>query len=202
MADVAKEADAQPSALLSLPHAVLQIVFAQLPVDLRASCSCVCRGWRDAVAERSLWTRLDVSRTRGITIFVTDAFLRGAAARAGGALQSVDVSECHVVSHEALLAVATAHAATLHELRCCNSAFCFLVLPVRTLQHAEALLHAAPALHVLDADLDCVSVADARRALHAESLLAPLRLHSLHVHTTGAAEADILALAADVGAHA
>jgi hypothetical protein len=200
MADATEE-DAQPSALLSLPHAVLQVVFAQLPVDLRARCSCVCRGWRDALAERSLWTRLDVSRTSGITFAVTDAFLRGAAARAGGALQSVDVSGCHVVSHEALLAVAAANAATLREVHGCNSAFFLFYLElqaVRTLERAEALLRAAPQLRVYDADLECDSVADARRAIRAEGLLAPLHVHALRVDVADADEAHVLALAADV----
>jgi hypothetical protein len=212
MADAA--AEHAPSAAASLPHAVVLLVFAQLPVDLRARCACVCRGWRAALCERSLWTRLDVSRTSGVTKAVTDAFLRGAAARAGGELEALDVSGCRTVwlevlgtyggfgvSREALLAVVTAAAGTLRELRACSSITAG-VANTLSLGDAEALLRAAPQLRVFDANVGCNSVTDARRALRAEGLLAPLRVHRLCVDHRNAAEADVRALAADVASHA
>jgi hypothetical protein len=196
------------SALATLPHAVAQLIFAQLPVRLRARCACVCRGWRDALVERSLWTRLCLPRRgRGASLTVSDALLHGAAARVGGELQTLDVSCCPGVAFQALLAVATANAGALRELRACAGA-CHtdpLALPLR-LDGAEALLRAAPQLHVLDADVLCTSVADACRVLAAaEGLLAPLRAHGLRVDADAAATAtvaDWLALADDVAAHA
>jgi hypothetical protein len=194
-----------PSALSPLPSAVVLLIFAQLPVDLRARCACVRRGWRAALSERSLWTRLDVSRTSGVTTAVTDALLRGAAARAGGLLLTADVSGSRAVSREALLALATANADMLHELRACHGA-CdvdFAARNLLSLGDAEALLHAAPQLRVLNVDVRCDGVAEARRALCAEEgLLAPLRTHGLHVSVHGATEADMLALAADAASHA
>jgi hypothetical protein len=198
---MAEPADHATTAPAPLPHVVVLLIFAQLPVDLRARCSCVCRGWRAALSERSLWTRLDVSRTSGVSKPVTHAFLRGAAARAGGELEALDVSCSFRVSREALLSVATANADTLRELRVRNgiTAGAANTLP---LGDAEALLRAALQLRVLDADVRCGSVADARRALCAEGLLAPLRVHGLYVDHRGAAEADALALAADVASYA
>jgi hypothetical protein len=206
------------SALAPLPPAIVLFIFAQLPVDLRARCACVCRGWRATLSERSLWTRLDVSRTSGVTKRVTDELLRGAAARAGGELQALDVSGCLALSHEALLAVATANADSLRELRHAATASAKTLYHVAlanplSLEDAQALLRAAPRLRVLDADVGCGIVADARRALRAEEgLLAPLRAHGLRLwdplgrryfDPNGAGtEADVLALAADVAGHA
>ncbi len=201
MADAA-EPVAAADALTLLPSAVQALIFAQLPVDLRARCACVCRGWRGALSERALWTRLDVSRTSGVTARVTDAFLRGAAARAGGALQSLDVSGSRATS-QAELDVARANAATLRELRICNGVCISDAEPyLISLLAAEVLLRAAPALRALDADLHC-SVEEAREALRAkEGELTALRVHGLRVFARGASEADVLALAADVAAHA
>jgi hypothetical protein len=192
----------------SLPHVLLLLIFALLPVDLRARCACVCRGWRAALAERSLWTRLDVSRTSGVTSVVTDALLRGAAARAGGALETLDMSGSRAVSRVALLEVATASVTTLHELHASHAERTAEALDgvlLLSLDDAEALLRAAPALRSLDADVECDSVAAARRALRADDdggLLAPLRVRALRVNLRGASDADALALAADVAAHA
>ncbi len=143
-----------------------------------------------------------MSHTSGVTVAVTDALLRSAAARAGGGLQTLDGSGSRAVSRAALLAVATANAATLRVLRVCNGVCNFDPHPsLLSLGHVEALLRAVPLLRVLDADLCDASVAEARRALCAEGLLAqPLRAHGLRV--LGAAEADTLALAADVASHA
>jgi hypothetical protein len=203
MADAAD--DQALSALAPLPHAVVLLIFLLLPVDLRARCACVCSSWRAALSERFLWTRLDVSHTSGNSVVVTDALLRGAAARAGGALHTLDVSGSVRVSHDALLLVATANAATLHELRVCHGACDSMLIAdgiLLQLGDAEVLLRAAPHLRVLDADVDCISVAEARRVLCAnEGLLTPLCVHGLRVRHGNAAEADVLALAAHVASH-
>jgi hypothetical protein len=55
--------------LCALPLAVLlQIVLARLPVDAHARACVVCRAWNTALAERSLWTRLDLSAASGVTV--------------------------------------------------------------------------------------------------------------------------------------
>jgi hypothetical protein len=54
--------DAATFASLSLPLACR--IFLALPADARGRASCVCRAWRDALAEPSLWTRLDMSFMR------------------------------------------------------------------------------------------------------------------------------------------
>jgi hypothetical protein len=211
MADAAAavdDDDAPPSALAPLPLALALTIFAQLPVDARARCACVCRGWRAALADPALWTRLDVSRTSGVTAAVTDALLRGAAARAGGALQTLDVSGCSRIWRAALRAVVTAHGGTLRELRACYDV-CDLrffrggvvALPL-SLGDAQALLRAAPRLRLLDAALGVDSIEHARIALRSEGLLAPLRVRSLRVGAPTADAADMAALTADVDAHA
>jgi hypothetical protein len=204
---VAAVAERATSALSPLPPALVQQIFLLLAVDERARCACVCRGWRAAVSERCLWTRLDVSRTSGVRVRVTNAFLRGAAARAGGALEALDVSACAALSREALLAVATANAGTLCELRACHGVRtnADLTAPAALfLPDAEALLRAAPQLRVLYADVEANIVADVCRALSAagEGLLAPLRVHDLRVRCDTDTEGDVLALAADIASHA
>jgi hypothetical protein len=203
---VAAVVERATSALSPLPPALVQQIFLLLTVDERARCACVCRGWRAAVSERCLWTRLDVSRTSGVRVRVTDAFLRGVVARAGGELQSLDVSGCAAVSREALLAVAAANAGTLRELRACHGVCLGADLAVPdalTLPGAEALLHAAPQLRVLEAEVDANHFdTSAYRALRSEGLLAPLRVRGLRVFCEDAAEADVLGLAADIAAHA
>jgi hypothetical protein len=205
-ARVAAVVERATSALPPLPHAIVLLIFAQLPADLRARCACVCRGWRAVIRERLLWTALDLSPSSGVVTAVTDALLRRAAARAGGKLQALNVCSCAALSGQALLAVARANANALRELRAwdrvCNGVNRAVIL-LLTLVDTEALLRAAPALRVLEADVHCGSVADARRTLHAEGLLAPLRVRGLRVHALiPAAEADVLALATDVASHA
>jgi hypothetical protein len=158
----------------------------------------VCRAWRAAAAERSLWTRrLDVSCSSGVTAPMTDALLHGAAARAGGGLQALDVSGSRRFTPASLLAVAAANAAALTELRVCHGACDGNSRPLQ-LDEAEALLRAAPQLREFQADVLCNSVDDARRLLRgAEGLLAPLRARGLRL-----AHADVRELGPDLTAHA
>jgi len=51
----------------SLPLPLAQRIFLALPADARGRASCVCRAWRDALAEPALWTRLDMSLVRAFT---------------------------------------------------------------------------------------------------------------------------------------
>ena len=77
----------------SLPLPLAQRVFLALPPDARGRACCVCRAWRDALADPALWTRLDMSNVPSNDRsgrFVR--MLKGAAGRAGGQLLLLDIS--------------------------------------------------------------------------------------------------------------
>jgi hypothetical protein len=119
-----EECMASATTLLSLPTPLILRIFGLLRVDCRLRCAEVCRGWRSVLAERSAWTRLDVSLASGMYPMgrPLSALLRCASARAGGALQSLRV-DTHVVDvHEAaLLEMLAANAGALRELRVIHS---------------------------------------------------------------------------------
>jgi hypothetical protein len=183
----------------SLPHALLLRVFAALPVDLRLRCAEVCRGWRALVAEPSLWSRLDLSAAGGVTQPVTDALLLCAAAKAAGGLQALDVSDCLLLSHDALLAVATANTGALAELRlpCSDS----LNRHLRRFIELIGLLRAAPQLRCLETSL-VGDLADAQCCLLNEGELAPLRLREVYVEAWDPFGVGAAALARGVSRHA
>jgi hypothetical protein len=89
-------------------------------VDQRLLCRAVCRGWRATLADVSLWLRLDLSAESRVTRRITEALLRAAATRAGGALLSLALADCPRITPAALLAVATENAATLQDVRLCG----------------------------------------------------------------------------------
>jgi hypothetical protein len=173
-------------------------------VDARARACVVCRAWNAALAERSLWTCLDLSPASGVAVAITDAALRAAAARAGGQLDSLDLNERNDVTYEAVLAVVTASGAMLRELRWRdNSESAGAELTELVSEQVEALLCAAPELRVFEADVGCETVAEASRLLRGEPLFGPLRVGVLTVGADGdEGEAAVLALAADVAGHA
>jgi hypothetical protein len=193
MADTA----AEEKCFASLPTALAHLVFALLPVDQRMRCAEVCPSWRVMLQERSLWLRLDLSEASGgLARPATNALLRAAAARAAGQLQSINVAECRGITHACLLAVLTANAGALRELRACRGNLVGMAA-------AEELLRAAPQLRVFDADMDCESVADAQRLLRNEGAFAPLRLRKIQVTFAYSAqtEATVLSLAEDLASH-
>jgi hypothetical protein len=193
----APAADTQLCHFALLPHALLLLILALLPVDTRLRCAEVCRGWRAALAERSLWGRLALSPESGVaTRRLTDALLRAAALRAGGALLSLAVTDCPAISYEALLAVVTANAATLQEARLCLGASREL-----SCAQLEALLRAAPLLCTLHADVTCTA-AEARRLLRNEPPFEALRVRRLVVSAFVGGDAATLELAADLTTHA
>jgi hypothetical protein len=201
MSDTADAAPAAADLIASLPHALLLFVFSLLAVDARAACSAVCRGWRAALLDHSCWLRLDLSPSSGVVRAVTEAVLRGAAARAGGRLVALDVSQCGEVSHDALFAVVTANAGTLRELRVCSDWALGMPLP-----HAvEALLRAAPQLRTFTTSVRWVDVTQARRMLRGERPFERLRLAGLRVEFMGLFGAEdetaLAALLADAAAH-
>jgi hypothetical protein len=73
----------------SLPHSLVVRVLAALPADARLRCAEVCKTWRAAVSDRSLWLRVDLSRESGVTHKVTPALLCAVAARAAGHMQAL-----------------------------------------------------------------------------------------------------------------
>jgi hypothetical protein len=104
--------EARRNLTAALPPALFREVLRALPADQRARAACVSRAWRAAVADPAAWTRLDLS---GMTCRVDDAAaLLAAAARAHGRLEALDVPGR--VTFQALLAVATANAASLRML--------------------------------------------------------------------------------------
>jgi hypothetical protein len=153
-------------ALAPLPYALVLHILSLLPVDCRLLCAGVCRSWRAALEERSLWQRLDLTAC-GVSPkrLVTDALLHAAAARARGELVALDLRGCTHLKFDALLAAVTANG-SLQELRICgHDGLRTYALGVHAL---EALLRAAPRLSVCEADVVCRELAPARRLLHNE----------------------------------
>jgi hypothetical protein len=195
-ARVAAVVERQNSALPQLPLDFVLAVFSLLPVETRLRCLEVCRGWRAVLRERSLWTRLEL---RGSA---TETLLRAAAARAGGQLHTLVISGSALISYEALLAVVTANAGALRELRALQSG---RFLPPAAPETLEALLRAAPRLHALHVNttVQCRSVADAQRLLSGAGAHAPLRLVSLEVKLGAPPPVEaVVALAAAARRHA
>jgi hypothetical protein len=202
---VAAVAERASSPLARLPHALMLAVYDRLPVDARARCKLVCRGWNSMLSEvRGCVPRLDLSRSSGVRVRVTDAVLRGASGLARGGLTALDVSDCRDVTYEALLAAATANAGALAELRIVN---CFGQLALLPCPNIEALLRAAPLLRALHADARCSMGAQARALLRNEPPFGPLRMSHMTVAgwpvgTDAERIAAVIAFSADLVAHA
>jgi len=103
---------------LPLPLALVHRIFLAVPADSRGRAACVARGWRDALADPALWTRLDLSGNSGISFHMLtskgDALLRGAAARARGELRELEITlRSHVFQLHALFWVLAANAGSL-----------------------------------------------------------------------------------------
>ena len=186
-ADAAAD-DISPDAatFASLPLPLTQRVFLALPPDARGRASCVCRAWRDVLADPSLWTHLDLSgvfRAAGLLEQQRIVFsvLRGAAGRSRGLPYQMDLSQ-HRVLQTALLPVLTAYAGSLrelhlHEVHADDSGRVSVVPAV------EAVLAAAPLLQVLTAEETRGMWDEARRMLRAEPPFAQLQMRgSLVVH--------------------
>jgi hypothetical protein len=150
-----------------------------------------------------LWTRLDLSSSSGVRVRVTDAVLAGAAAKARGQLAALDVSGCDDVNFIALLAVVRANAGALHELRAgARESGTRRILSSGDIAHLSLTAPQLTAFHAHTVGWS--NVADARRMLRNEPPFAPLRLRTVHIDAAGfGGDADdVVALAADVAAHA
>jgi hypothetical protein len=102
-----------------LPRELVWLVFACLPVDQRLLLNAVCRSWRAALREASLWRELDFSLAGGVTRRVTWRMINAAVRYARGQLRLLDVrhAERADVPFEAILDLARENAATLATLR-------------------------------------------------------------------------------------
>ena len=154
----------------SLPHAVALHVLSFVPAYARARAALVCRAWRALTGERSLWTTLDLSPASGVTQPVSDAVLRGAAARSGGQLAVLNADNCDRLTEAALLDVLTANAGSLLVLSWCASFLRFAAV--------EALVRAAPQLRILEVEAGG-SVAEAVRMLRNEPPFGALQLRTV-----------------------
>jgi hypothetical protein len=181
--------------LSSLPQALLRRILALLPVDQRARSAVVHPSWRDALADRSLWTALDLSPACGIARErISHALLCSAAARAGGQLVSLDLTECYGINFEVVLEVVTANARSMRVLRLQRNTYAlgdhvdgYKVVAFRGNERheLEALLQAAPGLQLLEADLFSwrgpSRSSDLCQMLRREERFAPLRIGHLAV---------------------
>jgi hypothetical protein len=183
----------------SLPRVLQHAILRRVPVDARARCACLNSGWRDELADVSLWTRLDLSLASGVTCTVNDAALRGASGLARGALTALDVSFREHVTHDELLAVATSNAGALTELRVQDwgEQGCALL----TCPNTEELLLAAPLLRAFDADVDATAT-EALRMLRNEAPFGPLRVRHLEADFREADVGIIAEVTAAIAAHA
>jgi hypothetical protein len=179
----------------ALPHALALAIFSRLTVEQRLRCIEVCRGWRATLNDHAAWMQLDLTRADGGVC--SEALLRAATSRAGGQLKALSLA-CTL--HVSLCAFAAANAATLQELRVSAPAG---EPPIyRSLREMEELLHAAPQLRTLEADVQCGNAAEAHRVLRNEPPFGPLRLRQLRMSTYAATADEVLALAAALAAHA
>jgi hypothetical protein len=209
MADELKDEGAAPTASLVsvLPHALTLNIFSLLPVDARARAKLVCVIWGTALADASLWTRLDLSRSSGVTVAVTDEVLRGASGLARGGVVALDVSGCeHRISRVALLAVLTANAGALRELSACE--VCTEALANRHYGFVQMLwpelLLDAPNLRLRSinvATLRCFS-AEAQSLLRNELPFGSLRVRRVSVHFGEDDDAPLGEVLAGVAEHA
>lgn len=189
----------------SLPRNLALAVFALAPLDTRLRCAEVSPAWRDMLKERSLWTLLDltlgIAEEEDVPDWMVDALLRAASKRAGGHVQTLDVTAAFDVSMVTLLEVVAENAAALRTLRIGGA---FMGSDNEEDQGRDtlaALLAAAPLLQVVYADANCASSADALEMLRGTPPFGPLRIERLDVEMHDDDAARVHELAAAVAAH-
>jgi hypothetical protein len=198
---------------LALPHSLLVRVLAALPLDCRLRCTEVCRTWRAAVSDRSLWLRVDLSATSGVTHEVTAALLHAAAMCAAGRMQTLvlPLLVTKPLMLVTLLEVLQANSASIRELDTTSP----LLQHALYLPHIQVLrvLGAAPQLQVFRTDV-AACVRGAVRMLRSEAPFGSLRARIVHVVNESYAEvgteeedthvddADVIELAGAIRQHA
>jgi hypothetical protein len=145
--------DADPLAYEALPQMNLELVwlvFTFLPVDQRLLLNTVCRAWRAAMREPSIWRKLNFYGTkRRVTLEMIHAALR----YARGQLRILSASNVHEdsVPFEAVLELVRANAGSLEKLGVALSTKDSLDGRTKLLSipQVDALLAAAPGLKLL-----------------------------------------------------
>jgi hypothetical protein len=200
----------------SLPHSLVVRVLAALPPDARLRCAEVCRAWRAAVSDRSLWLRVDLSPASGMTHTLTAALLQSVAARAPGHMQALALPFLSTVADEvtdALLAVLEevlqANSASMRELDTTAALFDQAAYFWRAT--LDDVLAAAPQLHTFRVNMTA-PVGEAARMLRNEAPFGALRVRRVSVRNEAEEEeeeeegrvddADVLALCAAMRQHA
>lgn len=149
----------------ALPLALKRAIWLRLPMDTRLRCAEVCRSWRDALADASLWTTLDLSCLPIMEVASTLALLNAAARRAGGQLARLDLCDyffsrlCAVWGGErgipALLRALGPSAASLRELCILKTDLYPGTAPsCAPIEQVRELEHALPSLTALDCRVD------------------------------------------------
>jgi hypothetical protein len=196
---------------LSLPHSLVVRVLAALPADARLRCAEVCRAWRAAVSDRTLWLRVNLSPEGGVTHAVNDSLLRAVSARACGHVQALALRLTENVTNDTFFAVLQANSSTLRELDTAlwkDDGYFRAAL-------VQRVMGAAPQLQVFHSSV-AATVRDVVRMLRNEAPFGPLHVRHLKVFAKkeeGAEEeeeeaeepidgADLLALAAAMRQHA
>jgi hypothetical protein len=163
------------AALLTVAEA-RDLLLARLPLRARLAAAGVCRAWRAALTDPTVWTRLVVEPC------CCDAVLRAASARAFGRLELLDVSDAPRVTPDALVAVAAANAGALREMRGVGhltSAEPWLHQAPLDFDAVRRLVEAAPALRVLDVSAQCATSAELRHLLRCEPPFGAVRAREL-----------------------
>lgn len=199
-----------PAGIDSLPPALLVGILAFVPVETRLRCREVARAWRDALANRRAWARIDLSEAAGVQPErVTYKLVEAAVARAGGELEALNLSSCRRTFRSIVQRLAAGNAGTLRELRLFQERNERLLEPF-----LSELLRAAPELrevHVFPVFSyhGRFPVDEARILLGGEPRFSALRWRCMHVNNTyrtGSrrlpSEEDWLALFDAVAAHA
>jgi hypothetical protein len=190
---------APAATIADLPHAIFLLIFALLPVDARLRCAEVCRAWRACCLERSLWTRLDFSPASGVLCRrdTAELMFHTAVGRCGfGHLRALDVSRFFALSEALLTVVVRLNAGALHELCICHG----LDIPkdddwLLNGENVATLLHAAPQLRSLEADVPFLrDVDEAACMLRRAPPFAALHLRGLRFQF--APNADVASLTA------
>ena len=161
--------------LYPLPRWFVHAVLLLVPVDTRLRCSGVDRAWRALLADTTLFSRVDLSASSGVTRFSLPLF-RAAVAKAGWRLRALDVCRggCALVAFFPMLCdTLVANAATLRVL-----ALDWIFDGTELMR----LLEAAPNLEHLEVKLNALTTPDTehcRRYLRNEPPFGPLRLRGL-----------------------
>ena len=173
----------------ALSPALLNVIMLALPVDARAICAAVCRGWRALLADAVLWQVLDLSPAGGVPEErVTPALVRGAAARAAGQLRSLSMN----VHGELLLELLAANG----ELRVVN----LVGEPLRA-GFLQAVLGVAPQLQLLEVPVRGFA-AELLPVLRKEQPYGALRVtHVFASFNTTTSHAEHFEVAAALAAH-